>query len=388
MAPKIVTKKQFEQATNKKDYKNFLKYMDREEAKNPNDKSINYDIYISYVFDIEKTDNMFNNETNHMDKGEVEKLGKDFNNSQKNGGIMWKDVISFDNSVLVQEGLYDEKTGLLDEQKFKTATRKMMETFEKKEGLSNNTSWGASIHYNTDNIHIHVATVEKNVSKDRGKVKQSTIDDMKSTFANDVFDISGERKAINEFIRDRVVKGIKEQDSPNYDKNLKKQFKKIHETIQDIPKNNWQYNNNVMKNIRPEIDKFTNMYIEKYQPKEFKEFNKKLEQQSEIYKSTYGDNSNYKQYIDTKMSDLYQRSGNTILKEIKEYDGKISFKKGDSENKKVSKPNTNIKQEFHNRMYTSAAIFNLKHNLRSDFDKDKNIKQYDYEFGIDNTNER
>lgn len=132
MAPKIVTKKQFEQATNKKDYKNFLKYMDREEAKNPNDKSINYDIYISYVFDIEKTDNMFNNETNHMDKGEVEKLGKDFNNSQKNGGIMWKDVISFDNSVLVQEGLYDEKTGLLDEQKFKTATRKMMETFEKK----------------------------------------------------------------------------------------------------------------------------------------------------------------------------------------------------------------------------------------------------------------
>lgn len=59
---------------------------------------------------------------------------------------------------------------------------------------------------------------------------------MKSTFANDVFDISGERKAINEFIRDRVVKGIKEQDSPNYDKNLKKQFKKFMKPYKIYPK--------------------------------------------------------------------------------------------------------------------------------------------------------
>lgn len=387
MTTKIITKKQFEQHNTKKSYKDYLKYMDREESKNPNEKHLNYEIYIHYVFDIEKTNNMFNNQSNHLDENEVKKLGEEFFNSQKNGGVMWKDVISFDNSVLVKEGLYDEETGLLDEQKFKTATRKMMETFEKKEGLTNNTTWGASIHYNTDNIHIHVATVEKNVTKDRGKVKQSTIDDMKSTFANDIFDISGERKAINEFIRDRVVKGIKEEDTPNHDKKLKKQFKKIHESLQEIPKNNWQYNNNIMKNIRPEIDKFTDMYIDNYQPKEFKKFKENLQQQSEIYKSTYGDNSNYKQYVDTKISDLYQRSGNTILKEIKEFDKKASYNKENFIGKNSKAPNTKIKQNIHSKINTSKSISNLKRNLRSDFDKEKNIREYDYEFGIDKEKE-
>ncbi|MCU7774340.1 relaxase MobL [Staphylococcus aureus] len=49
--------------------------------------------------------------------------------------MMWKDVISFDNSALESVGIYDSKTHTLDEQKIKEATRKMMKRFEKKKGL-------------------------------------------------------------------------------------------------------------------------------------------------------------------------------------------------------------------------------------------------------------
>lgn len=55
---------------------------------------------------------------------------------------MWKEVISFDNDTLIKEGLYDSKTKILDEQKFRNSTRKMMEKFEDKEGLKNNLKWG------------------------------------------------------------------------------------------------------------------------------------------------------------------------------------------------------------------------------------------------------
>ncbi|MFG1577851.1 MobP2 family relaxase, partial [Staphylococcus aureus] len=236
-----------------------------------------------------------------------------FRNAQQNNGIMWKEVISFDNEALIKEGLFDPNTKLLDEQKFRTSTRKMMERFEDREGLKNNFKWGASIHYNTDNIHVHVAGVENNVTRERGKIKQSTIDSMKSTFANSLFDISGERKAINDFIRGRIVKGLKENDDTNFDKKFKKQYKKVQDKLKDIPKNQWNYNNNSLKHIRPEIDKITDMYIKQYHPKEFEDFKDKLFQQTNIYKSTYGENSNYNNYTYTKIDDLYSRSGNTIL---------------------------------------------------------------------------
>ncbi|HCY0902258.1 TPA: hypothetical protein O0738_002580 [Staphylococcus aureus] len=380
MKPKIITKSEFEQANNKQSYSNYVNYVNRKESQNKFNNQFKHDIYIHYVFDESKTQSMFNNEKNFMNDEDINNLKKSFKNAQEKNGIMWKEVISFDNDTLIKEGLYDSKTKILDEQKFRNSTRKMMEKFEDKEGLKNNLKWGASIHYNTDNIHVHVAGVENNITRERGKIKQSTIDSMKSTFANNLFDISGERKAINEFIRDRIVKGLKENDELQFDKSFKKQTKKIHNKLKDIPLNQWNYNNNSLKNVRPDIDKLSEMYIQKYYSSEYKDFKDKLVQQSDIYKSTYGEKSNYKNYIDTKLEDLYSRSGNTILKNIKQF----------HQNPNISNRNktNNFKQNIKTRLALNSSINNIKQGLKKDFETERNIKEYDYEFGIEKEQQR
>lgn len=394
MKPKIITKTEFEQPNNKQSYSNYVNYVNREETQNKFDNEFKHDIYLHYVFDESKTQSMFNNEKNFMNKYDINELKNSFKNAQDNNGIMWKEVISFDNDTLIKEGLYNNKSKMLDEQKFRTSTRKMMDKFQDKEGLKNNFKWGASIHYNTDNIHIHVAGVEDNVSRGRGKIKQSTIDDMKSTFANDLFDISGERKAINEFIRDRIVKGLKESNEFQFDKSFKKQTQKIHDQLKDVPLNQWNYNNNSLKNIRPDIDKLSDMYIQKYHSKEFDGFKDKLVQQSNIYKSTYGENSNYKNYVNTKIDDLYSRSGNTIIKNIKQLHQNPNFYNRNYSNEKSFLKNSNLnksnafKYKFKSRIAFNNSISQIKKGLKKDFETEKNIREYDYEFGIEKEQQR
>lgn len=382
--PKIVTMSEFEQSQNKFNFGNYVNYVDREEAQKNEHEVFQYDVYAHYMFDEQKSNSMFNNNSNYMSKEEIDYTKNKFNNAQKDNGIMWKDVISFDNESLKEAGIFDPECKYLDEQKMRQATRRAMQKFEKKEGLENNLVWSSSIHYNTDNIHVHVAAVEKDVTRERGKRKYSTIKEMKSSFANELFDMSGERTKINNFIRDRIVKGIKEQNEPDYDKQMKLQLKKIHEEIKDIPKKEWQYNNNIMKQARPEIDKFTLMYIKNNHGEEFDEFKQDLKKQSKLYKETYGDKSDYKKYEETKMNDLYSRAGNTVLKQIKSFNEEYNNIKFKEINKQDNKNPLNINPKVNNKMQIGYALnstlYNTQRALRNDFQKERNINQYHYEF--------
>ncbi|WP_268398117.1 relaxase MobL [Bacillus sp. T17B1] len=73
------------------------------------------------------------------------------------------DVISFDNEWLQENGVL--KDGFMDEQKMKQATRNAVNEMIRKEGLSDSAIWLAAIH--TDNIHVHVATVQTNNFRER-----------------------------------------------------------------------------------------------------------------------------------------------------------------------------------------------------------------------------
>lgn len=382
--PKIVTMSEFEQSKNKTKFSNYVDYVDRDEAKKNEHKEFQYDVYTHYMFDEQKSNSMFNDNSNYMSEDEIKYTKSKLNEAQKNNGIMWKDVISFDNESLKEAGIFDPECKYLDEQKMRQATRRAMQKFEKKEGLENNLVWSSSIHYNTDNIHVHVAAVEKDVTRERGKRKYSTIKEMKSSFANELFDMSGERTKINNFIRDRIVKGIKEQNEPDYDKQMKLQLKKIHEEIKDIPKKEWQYNNNIMKQARPEIDKFTLMYIKNNHGEEFDEFKQDLKKQSKLYKETYGDKSDYKKYEETKMNDLYSRAGNTVLKQIKSFNEEYNNIKFKEINKQDNKKPVNINPKVNNKMQIGYALnstlYNTQRALRNDFQKERNINQYHYEF--------
>ncbi|BAR79271.1 hypothetical protein BASH2_pXO20109 (plasmid) [Bacillus anthracis] len=82
--------------------------------------------------------------------------------AQNKGSVYYQDVISFDTDFLIEQKLYDPVTDILDENRIRNASHKMMEQLFKDEQIEeNNGFWFASIHRNTEHIHIHFGTVEK-----------------------------------------------------------------------------------------------------------------------------------------------------------------------------------------------------------------------------------
>ncbi len=119
--------------------------------------------------------------------------------------------------------------------------------------------WPASIHYNTDNIHFHIAVVEPNHTrksvKEQGKIKVTTFNKMKSKAVNEILDMSRQHEKINKLIREDIIKN-REEKLFSKDKELNKLFKEIHSKLPK-DKRMWQYNMNALHEIRPLIDKLS-----------------------------------------------------------------------------------------------------------------------------------
>ncbi|MBX4265656.1 MobP2 family relaxase [Clostridium estertheticum] len=255
-----------------------------------------------------------------LDSIDKNKLKNLFNKCQENGGIMWHDVVSFDNKFLEKHGIYDSKNKLLDNRKLKEVIRSSANETLKKEKLGESAIWCADIHYNTDNIHVHVSTVELNSSKERGKRKPNSILAMKSKVVNGIINNNEQYKKINDIIRKDIIENKKKVKYLDNIK-LKKLFIEIHSKLPEDRKQ-WNYNYNTLNHVRPLIDKMTDIYIEKYHKDDFFKLKEELKKQEINLKEAYGEgkNNSYKKYYDTKIKDLKTRMGSTILKEIKEYD--------------------------------------------------------------------
>lgn len=119
-----------------------------------------YNEYMDYMGDAKKTTELFTDKKDRLSAKEKDKLKDIFQIAQNNGSLMWQSVISFDNKWLAENGLYDPESGVLSEIKIKEYARIAINSMLEKEGMAQNSIWSASIHYNTDNIHIHIATVQ------------------------------------------------------------------------------------------------------------------------------------------------------------------------------------------------------------------------------------
>ncbi|EHK2357481.1 hypothetical protein JJB52_15035 [Clostridium perfringens] len=350
-------------------FKNFIDYIDRSEAtrKKNFDK---YSAYNNYMGNPEKIGSLFTKDKHSLTEKEVKKLKKDFDKAQLNGSNMWQEVFSFDNEFLEANGLYDSENGALDEEKIQEATRRAMEELSKREGFKDLT-WSASLHYNTDNIHVHIASVEINPSRERGKFKPRTLYNMKSSFVNSLLDKQKDLDKINSLIRDNLIQGKKEM-SFKEDIEMRKMVKEI---VKKLPsdKRQWHYNYNSMQEVRPLIDNLTKYYIETYKKDEFKELVDRLEKEDKFYKEVYGKRKvETTTYKDNKIQDLYTRMGNTILKEIKEY--------VKEEDLKSQKKFENLQEKWErnrNIIITKQGISMMKKSLNDDINSMKNQREYE-----------
>lgn len=310
------------------EFQSYIDYMDREEAQR-NQAFQTYSLFHDYMDNPEKSTGLFTDKIDRVDLKQKKELKELFQKAQENGSNMWQTVISFDNRWLEKNGIMDTKTNYIDEAQLRRVARYGINKMLLAEGLEL-AAWCASFHYNTDNIHIHVATVEPYPTRQviewngrkeyKGKFKLKSLEQCKSCVVNEILHTREINQKLNHTIRKDIVEA-KKRNRMIDDPEMRKGFLKLYEEVSKIPKGVRNYNNGAMVKLHPEIDKLSLRYMEKYHPKELEEFKEMVTRQSNLYAEAYGkyDTS----YMEGKTQDLYTRLGNAILKEVKWYEERI-----------------------------------------------------------------
>lgn len=313
----IVHKRKWVKSSSEK-FSSYINYIDREEAVR-NYKLEEYSLFNDYMGNPKKCGNLFTSEKDYLTEDERKELKRCFSIAQENGSFMWQDVFSFDNEWLEKQGMYDRRTGALDEKRIMEAVRNAMAEMIERENFDS-LIWSASMHFNTDNIHVHIASVELNptrYTKEDGFMQYKNLYRMKSKFANTLIDRSKEQKKINDIMRNNIINGKKEI-SFNKDIEMKRL---VTEIIKRLPedKRQWQYGYNSFHEVKPLLDELTSYYIKNYKKDDFEELIKSLDTEEEYLKEVYGEGEKhfYKNYKKNKIDELYYRMGNAFLREIK-----------------------------------------------------------------------
>ena len=314
-------------SSNEQGFSRYLDYIERQEVEINIDNKKSFKTRKSSVL---ATDNGFNTKSGKeglfdfyndvISSSQRNFYNRKFDEAYKNGGLLWKPIVSFDNEWLKEHGVL--VNNIIDEEKLKDTARKMMTSLLKERQMENKIYWVAQLHYDTDNIHFHVAMVEKNPTnvmdmseeeeKDHGFFSQTSINQMKSTCVRELTDRSKEKQQIHDVARKRILGVAKET-----------QFKEDYlDVFQQLSERLSTYH---YKNLKPHEKKWINTLsyaiLENHFPNEYQRFVELTSNEQEFYRRAYGDRSSemFKDYSQNCEKDLLQRLGNTLLKQIKEY---------------------------------------------------------------------
>lgn len=407
VSPAIVLRSKFVMPSSK-EYSDYVSYIDREDAKRKIEvaggakEENNFAVYhsfIDYVGDEEKKGELFTSSKDSITKTDAESLKEDFKVAEKNGSPMWQDVISFDNEWLEEQGLYDQKNNKLDEGKLKNVVRSTMNNLFQSENMEHSALWTASFHYNTDNIHVHIATVEPIPTRKkikyydnengewkeeyRAKRKQGSLDRMKSTVVNQIVDRTETYQRLDELIKG-TVQQKRESDIKFF--NDERLSKLLFQTMTLLPDDlrQWKYGYESINDARPYIDEIVDIYLDAHHEEDMQELNQLLDEQVTLSKRLYGEDSAHEKYKDTKLDELKKRMGNAVLTEMRDYQ---MGERRRSSAKSFPKNNVNdkVRREIQVNRYRARselyfAIMHMKYAMRKTFheyQKDRNISEYD-----------
>ncbi|MEY8742834.1 MobP2 family relaxase [Bacillales bacterium AN1005] len=345
---------------------------------------------------------VFSIDKDSLNTNDLVEVHEKIKKSQNNGSVFYQDVISFDNEFLIKGKLLNPQTNELDEKKIQYASRKMMDKMFEDEKMETG-YWFASIHRNTEHIHIHYGTVELkntreliNVFEDgvsylapKGKRKQKTLDNMKSTFANALIDRTAELSRISE-LRNTLVDEIKQTYS---DKDYQEQKKLLSDIYGDLPSNKkyWQYGSKqVTDQTRTNIDKITDSLMR--DNPHYKEYLEKTEEESNYRKALFGEtNRTEKDYGINKKKDIQKRLGNALLAQMKKQTTSAELMKNNFQKYSYSNhnqdENSQTKDEYNKGNFKKSSykkpliskktIYQLEQALNDDYAKYRAEKEHE-----------
>jgi len=288
---------------------------------------------------------VFSCSSDQVSAADLKEIKNVFRRGQNHGSIIYQDVVSHDNKYLEKLGLYDPKTDRLDESGLKRAGKEMMDKLFEKEKLNETGYWMASIHRNTKHIHIHFAVVEsqntrpvitekvngEEITMPKGKRKQSTLDEMKTAYSQELnrysFEI-GQQKLLDKRalltrksdLRNLLVKEVKEP--RRYDQEA---LKMLNEVYQGLPekKSEWNYGNEsrtkLSLDVRAKLDQLTEHILTS--DIRYEEYNSISDRLRKDAKETFGESKQSgKDAQSNALFDLKKRTGNAILTSLKQQD--------------------------------------------------------------------
>lgn len=405
-AEKLIEKKSFFDL-NDKEFDKYLGYMVRIDALNQKKEStgLNSEEQIELkrvgqaankLGELHSTkekvlDGVFSSDKDVVQLKDLNYIREQLNEGQKNNSVLWQDVVSFDNSFLKKKGILSSKTGILNEEELQKATKKMQSIFQKEmDPPLNEMYWVASIHRNTDNVHIHIATVEKDprrkiitrdgVSQPKGRRPQKIIDHMKSGFANELIgssemtkELSQRRQAIREAIQVNLTSQVEQ---PTFQAEINQFVRALPESRRE-----WFYNK-LDKNQKKMSDHLVDELLK--DNSDFQKYKdlvwKMQDDRQDLYGKSKRENKNYAINQLYGREGIYARNGNALLADLRRIDKqanhnqrhRINFKDKVDPNeyiqsalkeirKDTTKQNNKIKS---NDDYTSHSHIKRRKNLK------------------------
>ncbi|MCW6681869.1 relaxase MobL [Aerococcaceae bacterium NML160702] len=314
------------------DYSFYIDYMERDDAKMERELDVGLEENkaryqlgertLNYVGDPLKTNNVFNQHSLALSPTQIESIKQIFNIGQQNESPLWQTIFSFDNDFLRAQGFLTP-SGTLHDTGIKEATVKSMELLIKQMGLNDTATWVGAIHYNTDNIHVHVALVEKETSRRKiqhgyykgerqAKVPFSLLKQMKSYFANHLVHRDQELAKQSTLAKELLNTALKETDI------FKEKYVKwdIEKLVTELPNNRrlWKYNMNAMQPHRQSIDSIIDRLLNQKSEALLSEYLKTVREEHIFRSNLYGDKGN--QYMDNQLKKFNAALGNEFLRQL------------------------------------------------------------------------
>lgn len=419
-----------------KPFGEYINYIDRDNA-TKRDALEKYNLfgeYIGYMENEEKTvqghykdgtekvSSLFTRNSDNLSAQERTEMKQLFMKAQENGSNMWQTVISFENSYLAASGIYDPETGYLNEKVLMAAGRKAICAMLDKEGLQN-AVWTASFHYNTDNIHIHVATVEPTPMREKcyfreweknengrirmkvdpatgrkeripkldingnqivserykGRFKGESIKALKSVLSAELEQDKESTIEITNMLRG-IVNDKKEQQLLN-DPAFRNELLEIYRELKKsgTERRYWNYNQKNFAEIRPKIDDLSDLFIRTYHRDDFARMTALMDENEANYASIYGGSNDYKKNkLYDRKEGLYTRLGNAILKELQNYDRYLEkAETGGSFHKPDIKKYSRTGQLLRSRREFERGLKRLQRDMQYNYSKWQNQAEHE-----------
>ena len=234
---------------------------------------------------------------------------------KKNGDIVWDMVISLPSYD------YAEKCGLHSQKDYATMISKIMPEFFRKIGLRpSNMLWWENYHKNTEHPHMHVCYLEKNKTRDRGKLTLSELKKLKAIILKEI----GLRE---EFFKNTAIdpeRFFKNKDAEtreliratrNYDFT---KIKNVLDLATVLPRyGRMQYGSYQMMPYREKLDEIAEEFLNSDALKDmYKSFLEKLDTLSQTMDTAAG--TDIATIKNTEIKKLHKQIANIILDQIKD----------------------------------------------------------------------